>query len=168
MPDVTEHARAPHTKAARQARIGELIRTGGVRSQAELAERLAAEGFVATQGTLSRDLVDVGAVRVRSATGELVYALQGEEPRGATVQLARLAAKCAETLISAEASANLVVVKTPPGAAQYLASAIDGVGLAEVLGTIAGDDSILLVSRDPVGGAALAERLLNLSKGELE
>lgn len=165
---MTEHARAPQTKAARQARIAELIRTGGVRSQAELAERLAAEGFVVTQGTLSRDLVDVGAARIRTAAGELTYALQGEEPRGAGVPLVRLAAKCTETLISAEASANLVVVKTPPGAAQYLASAIDGVGLPEVLGTIAGDDSILLVTRDPSGGAALAERLLDLSRGVVE
>lgn len=162
---MSEHARAPQTKAARQARIAELLRTEGVRSQADLADRLATEGFVVTQGTLSRDLVDVGAVRIRTATGELSYALHGEEPPGTPAQLAKLAAKCAETLISAEASANLVVVKTPPGAAQYLASAIDGVGLPEILGTIAGDDSILLVTREPAGGEALAERLLELSRG---
>lgn len=68
-------------------------------------------------------------------------------------------------LLSAEASANLVVVKTPPGAAQYLASAIDRAAFDEILGTIAGDDSILLVSRDPVGGEALASKLLALSEG---
>ena len=83
-------ARTPHTKAARQARIGEVLRGAEVRSQQELADLLAAEGFAVTQGTLSRDLVDVGAVRVRDAAGELVYALRGEVPQGRGQRLARL------------------------------------------------------------------------------
>lgn len=149
-------------KAARQARIAELLEGSEIRSQQGLSERLAAEGFGVTQGTLSRDLVDVGAVRVRNASGDLVYALPGDEPRGRP-RLDRLAAVCAEVLLSAEASANLVVLRTPPAAAQYLALAIDRAGLTEVLGTIAGDDTILLITRDPVGGQALATRLLTLS-----
>jgi len=158
--------RAPQTKAARQARIEDLLRGAQIRSQHELAERLASEGFNVTQGTLSRDLVDVGALRVRSRDGELVYALKGEEPGGGAQRLAKLAQVCEEILVSAEASANLVIVKTPPGAAQYLASAIDKVGLTDVLGTIAGDDTIMLVSRDPDGGRALAAYLLGLSERE--
>ncbi len=159
-------ARAPQTKTARQARIVELVSRAEIRSQTELAELLAADGFGVTQGTLSRDLVDVGAVRVRTRDGDLVYALRGEGSFVRERGEARLAQVCAELLTSAEASANLVVVKTPPGAAQYLASAIDKVGLPEVLGTIAGDDTILLVARDPAGGQALADHLLGLGTKE--
>ena len=160
---MSEPARSPQTKAARQARVSELVTREAIRSQTELAERLASEGFTVTQGTLSRDLVDVGAVKVRTADGGVIYALSGEGGLVKERAEARLAQLCAELLTWADASANLVVVKTPPGAAQYLASAIDRVGLDEVLGTIAGDDSILIVSRRPDGGAALAELLLGLS-----
>jgi transcriptional regulator of arginine metabolism len=71
----------------------------------------------------------------------------------------------ADLLIAAEGSANLAVLRTPPGAAQFLASALDKVGLPDVLGTIAGDDTLLVVSRDPAGGHALADRLLALAAG---
>lgn len=161
---MTDAARSPQTKAARQARIVELVTRAEIRSQTELAELLASEGFAVTQGTLSRDLVDVGAVKVRTPDGGIGYALRGEGTLVRERAEARLAQLCYELLTSAEASANLVVVKTPPGAAQYLASAIDKATLDEVLGTIAGDDSILIVSRDPAGGAALADRLLGLSE----
>lgn len=163
---MTEAARSPLTKAARQARIVELVTRAEIRSQTELAELLGAEGFAVTQGTLSRDLVDVGADKVRMPDGGVVYALRGDGPLVRARAEARLAQLCYELLTSAEASANLVVVKTPPGAAQYLASAIDKVGLEQVLGTIAGDDSILIVSRDPDGGGALADLLLGLSGRE--
>lgn len=104
---------------------------------------------------------------MRDAGGELVYALPEVEAGDARLALHRLQRLFGEMLLSAEASGNLVVVKTPPGAAQYLASAIDRAGLGEVLGTIAGDDSILLVSRDATGGQALANQLLRLTtKGE--
>jgi transcriptional regulator of arginine metabolism len=71
-----------------------------------------------------------------------------------------------ELLISAEASANLVVVRTPPGAAQFFASAIDQAEVYDILGTIAGDDTVMLISRDPAGGQALADHLLRLAAGE--
>ena len=160
------------TRTARHARIIALLEAHPVRSQTELAELLAAEGVQVTQGTLSRDLVDVGALRVRGAGGHLVYAVPGEggdrspqqgEFAGFEARLARL---CTEVLVSAEASANLVVLRTPPGAAQYFASAIDRVGWESILGTIAGDDTILLITRSPEGGAALADRLLTMSRGE--
>ena len=153
------------SKAARQGRIVELLTRLTIRSQTELADLLAAEGFAVTQGTLSKDLVDVGAVRLRSATGELSYAIRDVEAADLGRARAKLVRLASELLLSAEASANLVVVKTPPGAAQFLASAVDKAGLGTVLGTIAGDDSILIVSRAPEGGAALAEDLLALGAG---
>ena len=158
------------TKAGRQQRIGELLGRRPVRSQAQLAELLADDGIGVTQATLSRDLVQMGAVRVRGDGGELVYAVAGEggdrTPRaGDGVADARLARVAAEVLVSAEASANLVVLRTPPGAAHYLASALDHADLGDLLGTIAGDDTVLLVSRDPGGGAHLAAQLLAVAEG---
>jgi transcriptional regulator of arginine metabolism len=167
---VTTSARAPLTKTARHAKIITLLEQQQVRSQTELAELLAAEGVTVTQGTLSRDLVDVGALRVRGAGGHLVYAVPGEGG-DRTPQLgefasfeARLARLCQEVLVSAEPSANLVVLRTPPGAAQYFASAIDRVGWDSILGSIAGDDTILLITRDPEGGTLTAEQFLTMSK----
>ncbi len=168
VPEVT-HA-APPTKTARHARVVGLLGTHQVRSQAELAELLAAEGLHVTQGTLSRDLVELGASRVRGASGHLVYAVPGDGGdrtpmvgEFATFET-RLARLCQEVLVSAEASANLVVLRTPPGAAQYFASALDRVGWVSVLGTIAGDDTILLISRSPGGGDQLARDLVRMSE----
>ncbi len=159
----------PATKTARQQRIIELLGRQPVRSQTELADLLAAAGLVVGQATLSRDLVEIGAVKVRDSAGQLAYAVPGEggdrTPRAgeAAAFEARLARVAAELLVSAEASANLVILRTPPGAAQYFASAIDHAALDAVLGTIAGDDTVLVVSRDPAGGAALAQRFLTMS-----
>lgn len=161
----------PATKAARQQRIVDLLNRHPVRSQVDLAELLSSEGVVVTQATVSRDLVELDAVRVRDTSGALVYAVPGEggdrspwagaETAASAHRLARL---CAELLVSAEASANLVVLRTPPGAAQFLGSALDRAELAGVLGTIAGDDSLLVISRSPDGGAALADKLLALGR----
>lgn len=159
----------PATKAARQQRIIDLLARHPVRSQVDLAGLLSDEGIVVTQATLSRDLVELDAVRVRVPGGALVYAVPAEggdrTPRPGAETAAsghRLARLCAELLVSAEPSANLVVLRTPPGAAQFLGSAIDRAGFASVLGTIAGDDTVLVVSRDPLGGDALAQKLLDL------
>jgi transcriptional regulator of arginine metabolism len=161
----------PATKAARQAKIVDLLGRYAVRSQTELAELLADSGVVVTQATLSRDLVELDAVRVRHPGGSLIYAVPGEggdrTPRAAVETAAaeaRLARLCQELLVSAEASANLVVLRTPPGAAQFLASAVDHTELSEVLGTIAGDDTVVLISRDASGGGSLARRLLALAR----
>jgi transcriptional regulator of arginine metabolism len=150
----------PLTKSARQARIGELIERGLVASQVELAQLLAGEGIAVTQGTLSKDLLELGAVRVRTDSG-FRYALT-EAEQGGTTAHARLAKVCAELLLSAESSANLAVLRTPPGAAQYFASAVDRMGWDEILGTIAGDDTVLLITRDPRGGQAMAQNLLEM------
>jgi transcriptional regulator of arginine metabolism len=165
-------ASIPLTKSARQQQIVDLLATSEVRSQTELAELLEQTGVSVTQATLSRDLVELDAVKVRAPSGQLVYAVPAEggdrrpvlahESAAAEARLSRLAG---DLLVSAEASANLVVLRTPPGAAQFLASALDKAELATVLGTIAGDDTVLVISRDPKGGNALAQRLLALANG---
>ena len=158
------------TKASRHQRIIELLSRHDVRSQADLAELLEVQGVHATPSTLSRDLVELEAVRVRHADGGLVYAVPAEggdrTPRPATdsaTAQARLSRIARELLVSAEGSANLVVLRTPPGAAQYLASAVDHVAAADVLGSIAGDDTVMLICRAADGGPAVAERFRRLA-----
>lgn len=155
---------APLTKAARHARIAQLIGDHAVRSQTELAELLAGEGVSVTQATLSRDLEELGAVKVRGTDGSAPsYAIfaEGDAPlRAASQPPDRLLRKLRELLTSADHSGNLAVLRTPPGAAQFLASVIDRSGLADIVGTIAGDDTILVVARDGLTGAELAEQLL--------
>lgn len=162
----------PVTKAARHAKIRDLITRGSIRSQADLVTELSAEGIGVTQGTLSRDLVEIGAARVRAADGGMVYAVPGEGPEralqaelSAAESTGRLRSLCRDLLISAEASANLVILRTPPGAAQFLASAVDNSGLEEILGAIAGDDTIMLVTRQPTGGAEVAARFASFAEG---
>lgn len=160
----------PLTKGARQQRIVELLAGAEVRSQTELADLLAANGVSVTQATLSRDLVELDAVKVRSASGTLVYAVPGEggdrTPRVSAAGESRLARLCSELLVSAEASANVVVLRTPPGAASFLAGAVDRSEMMAVLGTIAGDDTVMVITRDPAGGEDLVRRLLALANGE--
>jgi transcriptional regulator of arginine metabolism len=156
------------SRAARQARIVNLLLSHPVRSQSELAALLAQSGMRVTQATLSRDLDELGAVKLRTPDGgPPVYVVPEDGAPLAPRQAAgsppqRLARLLEELLVSAEASGNLVVLRTPPGASNFLASALDRAALPAVLGTIAGDDTILVVSRDPVGGGALADHLLAL------
>jgi transcriptional regulator of arginine metabolism len=185
---------SPATKAARQAQIAGILAHAQVRSQEELAGILADRGVHVAQATLSRDLEELGAVRLRGPAGALVYALPGDpggpgswpggvgapgpespadhgaaragpagqagagglEP-GFSGNLPRVAA---ELLVSAEASANLVVLRTPAGGAQLLASALDHAEWPAILGTVAGDDTVLVIARDPAGGDVLARALL--------
>ena len=125
------------SRTARHRRIVELLETRRVRSQGELAELLAGDGLRVTQTTLSRDLDELGAVKIRDGGGDLVYAVPAEggdpTPRLAPADgeaAGRLSRLAGELLVSADASANLVVLRTPPGAAQFLASALDRAGLA--------------------------------------
>jgi transcriptional regulator of arginine metabolism len=159
------------SRTARHRRIVELLETHRVHSQTELARLLADDGLVVTQTTLSRDLDELGAVKIRDGEGDLVYAVPAEggdqTPRLAPQDgegSARLSRLAAELLVSADASGQLVVLRTPPGAAQFLASAVDRAALRDVMGTIAGDDTVLVIARDPDGGAALADRMLGLAQ----
>ncbi|MCU0284507.1 MAG: arginine repressor [Candidatus Nanopelagicales bacterium] len=157
----------PTTRAARHRRIVELLDRTEVASQAVLAELLAADGFAVTQATLSRDLDELGAVKVPTAGGELVYAVpaEGGDSRPLAPEVdgaARLGKVAQDVLVSVEHSANIVVLRTPPGGAQYLASAIDRSAWPEVIGTVAGDDTVLLVTRAPDGAAEVAAAILSL------
>ena len=175
-PTTTGIARVPATKAARHALIATLLSRRPVHSQPELAAALAEAGVSVTQATLSRDLVELRAVKIRTAAGALAYAVPAEggdrSPQLAAdteYLAARLARLCAELLVTADASGNLVVLRTPPGAAQFFASAIDHSVLPGVLGTIAGDDTVLVIAREHDGtdprssGQALAARFLALA-----
>ncbi len=157
------------TKAARHQRIIDLLEREPVRSQGDLVELLSKDGVNVTQATLSRDLDELGAVKVRTEDGSLVYAVQGEggdrTARAAVLEASaveRLRKRCEDVLVSVDSSANMVVLRTPPGAAQFLASAIDHTVFPDVIGTVAGDDTIFMVTRDPSGGAVVAQQLLDL------
>jgi transcriptional regulator of arginine metabolism len=150
------------TRAGRQARIVAILSSRTVRSQSELAAALAAEGIETTQATLSRDLEELGAVKLRGAdggAGAYVVPEDGSPVRGVSGGTERLSRLIGELLVSSDSSGNLAVLRTPPGAAHYLALAIDRATLPYVVGTIAGDDTILVVARDPMTGAELAARL---------
>lgn len=147
------------TRAGRQARIVALLSATAVHSQSELAALLADEGIEVTQATLSRDLEELGAVKLRGAdggVGSYVVPEDGSPVRGVAGGTDRLARLLSDLLVSTDSSANLAVLRTPPGAAHYLASAIDRASLTEVVGTIAGDDTIFVIAREPMTGAQLA------------
>jgi transcriptional regulator of arginine metabolism len=159
----------PQTRAGRRQLILNILGRQSVRSQAELLEVLSRNGFDVTQATLSRDLVELGAVKVREGK-TLVYAVPGQGG-DRTVRVApapeevssRLRRQCEELLVTARTSANLVVVRTPAGAANYLASAIDHADEPGILGTIAGDDTVMIITTGARQSGALASRLLALA-----
>lgn len=165
----------PHTKAARHALITQAITHGAIRSQGELSDALAAQGVSVTQATLSRDLVELRALKVHTPDG-LVYTLPPEggayhgqriaeqEPSLAR-RLERLAA---DLLVSADNAGNQIVLRTPPGAAHFFASAIDQSILPGVLGTIAGDDTILVIARSEDDARDVVDQLVELASSTSE
>jgi transcriptional regulator of arginine metabolism len=147
-------------KRARQQALIELVRTQPLASQHEITERLATLGYEATQSTISRDLEELGLVRIRDTDGRLRYGPPTETSAlGAT---ARLHTLLSEFLVSVGASGNLVVLKTTPGAANAVADVLDRAGLQGVLGTIAGDDTVLVVAAEGTKGKTLARRFEEL------
>lgn len=180
------HGGVPPTKTARHGRITALLATHAVRSQTQLAALLAQEGIAVNQATLSRDLEELAAAKVRGADGSLVYLVP---PEGAPVRAGeqgwsvdgRLVRLLEDLLVSAEGNGGeLCVLRTPPGGAHLLAAALDRTRDPDVLGTVAGDDTILLVCRRagsltdqptdpsptaPPPGDRVAQRLLQLAHG---
>jgi transcriptional regulator of arginine metabolism len=149
-------------KARRQQTIMRLITHHEVTNQVQLVTLLAADGISATQATVSRDLEDIGAVKVRGPGGATVYAVPEFEPdrRAPHEQLRRV---MGEWVAEVARSGNLVVLRTPPGCAHVVASALDRGAPDGLLGTVAGDDTLLCVADESVGGAELANRLRELA-----
>lgn len=148
--------------SARRAKAIALIKSGVVHSQSDLVVLLKKSGYKVTQATASRDLEEIGAVRARNNNGESTYQIR-ESVDSAIVRSTPLPSKL---ILSVDHSANLAVIHTPPGAAQFLASSLDHAGLTGVIGTIAGDDTIILVSKKATGGALLAKELLSYVRAD--
>ena len=149
-------------KTQRQHRIAKLLEGNAVTSQGQLVELLEADGIRATQATVSRDLEELGAVKVRVPGGELVYAIP-ELPKDQVAPEDHLRRVMSEWVVDVEPSGNLVVLRTPPGSAHVVASALDRAGLPDVLGTVAGDDTMIVVVAEKAGGATVAKRLATLA-----
>ena len=140
-------------KNQRQHRIARLLEHHAVTSQGQLVELLAGEGVMATQATVSRDLDDLGAMKVRVPGGETVYAIPGIAPED------HLRRVLGDWVVEVAHSGNLVVLRTPPGSAHVVGSALDRSGVDGMIGTVAGDDTILVVAAEGTSGADLAKQL---------
>ncbi len=151
------------TKFARQGAILRLVDREKLATQAELAEALRAEGFDAVQTTVSRDIAQLGLVKVRDEERRLVYALPGAADLD---RLSELTAALRRSALALVPTGNLLVVQTPPGHANALARAIDAAALADAAGTVAGDDTIFIAAREGATGAELADQLRHHLEGE--
>lgn len=149
------------TKVQRQTAITRLVAEHEIASQPELIELLADEGIGATQATVSRDLDDIGAVKVRAASGAAVYAIP-EFEHDRLAPLDQLRRVMGEWVAEVALSGNIVVLRTPPGCAHVVASALDRSRVDGMIGTVAGDDTLMCVSAEP-DGTTLAHRLRQLA-----
>jgi transcriptional regulator of arginine metabolism len=154
------------SKHQRQHRITKLLDAQAVSSQAELVELLSAEGIEATQATVSRDLIDLGVVKVRLPGGASAYAVP-ELPAQQIAPQDHLRRVMGEWVVEVSRSQNLVVLRTPPGSAHVVGSALDRSGLPGVLGTVAGDDTLLVVADESLGGTEMARTLAEIAGLEL-
>ncbi len=150
------------SKVQRQQAIAKLIAKHAVTNQPQLVDLLADDGIAATQATVSRDLEDLGAVKVRVPGGDTVYAIPEYEPARIAPedQLRRV---MGEWVAEVRCSGNLVVLRTPPGCAHVVASALDRSGMQGLLGTVAGDDTLLCVAEDFAAGPVLSDHLRELA-----
>ena len=149
-------------KPQRQHRVVRILEQHAVSSQGQVVELLAAEGVVATQATVSRDLEEIGAVKARMPGGDLVYVIP-EQAKDRPAPEEHLKRVLGEWVVEVSFSANVVVLRTPPGSAHVVGSAVDRAGLADVLGTVAGDDTVLVVATERAGGKSVARRLSGLA-----
>lgn len=151
MDDLLPKGQSLSTKAARHGAILEILATNLISSQGQLRQELSSRGFEVTQATLSRDLLQMHATKVRNAGGALVYSVpdaDGTHTHDVAASSNRLARWCQDLLIAGDVAENLLVLKTPVGGANLLGSAVDSARLEGVLGTVAGDDTIMVVCRD--------------------
>lgn len=150
------------SKTSRQHLIVRLLGEAPVASQGQLVELLADHEIDATQATVSRDLDDLGAIKVRVPGGDLVYAIP-EHPNEQLAPSDHLRRILSDWVAEVGSSANTVVVRTPPGTAHVVASALDRSGLGGVLGTVAGDDTVLIVATESTTGSELATTIRDLA-----
>ena len=150
------------SKHQRQHRISRMLANQVVTSQEQLVRLLADDGVESTQATVSRDLDDLGAVKVRVSGGESVYAIP-EYPADRVVPVDQLRRVLGEWGVEVESSGNLVVLRTPPGSAHVVASALDRTGIEGSIGTVAGDDTLMVVAAEGTTGENLAVALRNLA-----
>ena len=150
------------SKTSRQHRIIQLLGDVAVTSQTQLVELLEAEDIEATQATVSRDLEDIGAIKVRVPGGELVYGLP-EHSNESIAPPDHLRRVLSDWVAAVDYSHNMVIIRTPPGSAHVVASALDRSGLDGVLGTVAGDDSIMIVATEDTTGKDLAANISDLA-----
>jgi len=149
------------SKHQRQHRVARLLADHAVTSQEQLVALLADDDIASTQATVSRDLDDLGAVKVRVPGGDSVYAIP-EHPTDRAVPAEHLRRVLGEWVVDVASSGNLVVLRTPPGSAHVVASALDRTGIEGSIGTVAGDDTLMVVAAEGVTGAELADRLRRL------
>ena len=149
-------------KTQRQHLVAKILAHHAVASQEQLVQLLAEENVAATQATLSRDLDDLGAIKVRSNGGETIYAIPDlpHEQRAPEDHLRRV---LCDWVVEVSTSHNIVVLRTPPGTANVVGAALDRAGLAEVVGTVAGDDTLLVVVDESTSGAAVAAKIRELA-----
>ena len=150
------------SKAQRQHRIVKLLEQHAVTNQGQLVELLDGEGISATQATVSRDLEDLGAIKVRAGGGDSLYAIP-ELPKDQVAPEDHLRRVFGDWVVDVAHSGNLIVLATPPGSAHVVAAALDRSDRPEILGTVAGDDTLLVVVAEDVGGATLAAHLADLA-----
>lgn len=150
------------TKTQRQHRIGELLEREVISTAAQVVVRLQAEGISATQATVTRDLQELGTIKIRDEHGSRRIVVSGMNAVSAA-PLDHLRRMMGEWVLSVESSDNLIVVRTPPGCAHVVASALDRSALEGVLGTVAGDDTILVIAGERRSGAAVAAEFRTLA-----
>lgn len=150
------------SRAGRLATLRQLLTEARYASQAELIDALGDEGISVSQPTLSKDLLELGAVRQRAATGALVYATPQHDDEG--LALSKLAKLCSEILQAIRHAGSQIIIRTPPGAAQYLASHLDVASPRGVLGTIAGDDTVLVIAIDDDSAETLVGAISEMTR----
>ena len=150
------------SKSQRQHLLAKILEEQAVSSQAKLVELLKAEGIEVTQATLSRDLEELGAVKVRVPVGDSIYAVP-DNPTERVLPVDYLRRVLGEWLVEVSVSNNIVVLRTPPGSAHVVASAVDRASLPEIIGTVAGDDTVILVAASDTTGEKVSEKLKDLA-----
>ena len=155
---------SPGSRTARQALIAQLLGQHNISSQGQLVDLLLSQGVSVAQATLSRDLDELAARKVRGEDGNSYYRIVAEETgvpssEGAVARLRRV---MDELLVASDHSGSIAVLRTPPGAAQYLASVVDRANLPQIVGTIAGDDTVMCLAREPMTGKELAGTITQL------